>query len=78
MGRSLNMLMISGALLALLGLAAFATPVFTTADTKDVAEIGGMRLQIQENTSHVISPAISGSALILGIMLFGAGFYRPH
>ena len=40
MGRSMNSLMILGALLALLGIAGLAIPEFTTQKTEDVAKIG--------------------------------------
>jgi uncharacterized membrane protein len=76
MGRSTNMLMIVGALLVLLGIAGMAIPVFTTQQTKDVVSIGDLKIQAQENTSHAIPPLVSGSALILGIILIGGGFYR--
>jgi hypothetical protein len=77
MGRSaMNGLMISGAVLVLLGLLAFAIPVFTTHQTTDVARIGDLKLQTTESKSYVIPPFLSGGALILGVVLIGAGFYQ--
>jgi hypothetical protein len=77
MGRSgMNGLTICGAVLVLLGLLAFAIPVFTTQETKDVARVGDLKLQTTESHSFVIPPFVSGGALILGIVLIGAGFYQ--
>jgi hypothetical protein len=77
MGRSpMNGLVIAGAVLALVGLFGFASPVFTTQQTKDVARIGDIKLQTTENTSYVIPPIVSGGALVLGIVLIGAGLYN--
>ncbi len=76
MGRSMNMLMILGTLLALLGVVGLAIPVFTTHQMTDVAKVGDLKVQTQENTSHTVPPLVAGSALILGIVLIGGGFYR--
>jgi hypothetical protein len=77
MGRSsMNALMIAGALLVILGLVAFAIPEFTTQHTKDVAKVGDLKLQTTEHTSYFIPPLVSGGALVLGIVLIGAGFYQ--
>jgi len=69
-------LMIGGALLVLLGLLALAIPVFTTQQTTDVARIGDLKLQTTENKSFVIPPFVGGGALLLGVVLIGAGFYQ--
>jgi hypothetical protein len=77
MGRSaMSGLMITGAILVLLGLVAFAIPVFTTQQTKDVARIGDLKLQTTESRSFVIPPLVSGGAVVLGIVLMAAGFYQ--
>jgi len=76
MGRSTNTLMIVGALFALLGIAGLAIPVFTTQQTTDVAKIGDLKIQTQEDTSHAIPPLVGGGALVLGIVLMGSGFFR--
>ena len=77
MGRSaMGGLTISGAALVLLGLLAFAIPVFTTQQTTDVARIGDLKLQTTEMESFVIPPVLAGGALVLGIVLIGAGFYQ--
>jgi hypothetical protein len=77
MGRSsITGLTIGGAILVLLGLLAFAVPVFTTQQTRDVARIGDLKLQTTESRSFVIPPLVSGGALVLGVALIGAGLYQ--
>lgn len=77
MGRSaMTGLMVAGAVLVLLGLLAFAVPVFTTQETRDVARIGDLKLQTTESRSFAIPPLVSGGALVLGVVLMGAGFYQ--
>jgi hypothetical protein len=76
MGRSTNILVILGALLALLGVVGLAIPVFTTTQTNEVARLGDLKIQTQENTSHAVPPLVSGSALVLGIILVGGGLFR--
>lgn len=76
MSRSLNVLMICGALLALLGVAGLVSPMFTTHQTKDVASVGDLKVQTKEDTTHVVPPMVSGGALVLGLILIGGGFYK--
>lgn len=71
-------LVLVGAILALLGVIGFAIPVFQTKETKDVAKVGDLKLQTTETESHVIPPIVSGGALVLGVILMGAGFYRKR
>ena len=79
MGRfGMSGLTITGAVLVLLGLLAFAIPVFTTQKTTDVARIGDLKLQATENQTYVIPPFLGGGALILGVVLIGAGFYQKR
>jgi hypothetical protein len=70
-----NGLVIGGAILALLGLVGLAMPVFTTQQTKEVARVGDLKLETKENTSYVVPPLVSGGALVIGVILIGAGFY---
>jgi len=74
----MNGLVIGGVVFILLGLAGFAIPIFTTQQTKEVARVGDLKLQTTENTSHVIPPIVSGGAVVLGIVLIGAGLYRKR
>jgi hypothetical protein len=76
MGRSMNGLMLGGAVLVLLGVLGLAIPEFTTEHTKDVAKVGDLKLQTQEATTHFVPPAVSATGLVLGAVLLGAGFYR--
>jgi hypothetical protein len=74
----MNGLTVGGVALVLLGLVGFAIPIFTTQQTKDVAKIGDLKLQSTESTSHVIPPILSGGALVLGVVLIGAGLYQKR
>jgi hypothetical protein len=75
MGR-LNGLILAGVVLIVLGLVGFAIPIIWTQQTKDVANIGELKIQTVENHSYVIPPILSGGALVLGIVLIGAGVYQ--
>jgi hypothetical protein len=69
-------LMMGGAVLVLLGLLGFAVPYFTTQQTKDVAKVGDFKLQTTERQTYAVPPLVSGGALVLGVVLIGAGAYR--
>ena len=77
MGR-MNGLMLVGVILVIAGVLGFAIPVFTTQKTEEVAKIGGLTIQNTEDTSHRIPPILSGGALVLGIVLIGAGLYQKR
>lgn len=68
-------LVIIGAVLAVLGVIGFAIPIITTEQTKDVAKVGDLKLQTTESTTYVVPPIVSGGAIVLGIVLIGAGLY---
>ena len=68
-------LAIIGAVLALVGLLAYAIPVFTTKQTKEVAKVGDVKLTHVDESTHVIPPLVSGGAVLLGVVLLGAGLY---
>ena len=72
----MNGLVIGGAVLALLGLVGLAIPVFTTQQTKEVARIGDLKLETKEDRSYVVPPIVSGGALVVGVILIGAGVYQ--
>ena len=62
-----------GAVLAMLGLLAFAMPSFTTEETKDVVKLGDLKVQAKTEEPHFIPPIVSEGAMLLGIALIGAG-----
>lgn len=65
-----------GALLALFGILGLAIPVFTTSETKDVVKLGDLKIQNTEHYTHVVPPALGVGALVLGVVLMGAGLYQ--
>ena len=62
-----------GAMIALLGLIGFAVPSFSTQETKDVVNLGDLKVQAKTEEPHVIPPVLSGGAMVLGVLLIGAG-----
>ncbi len=64
-----------GAILVLIGLIGLAIPYFTTAETKEVARIGDLKLQATEHKTYSIPPIAAGGALLVGVVLIGAGVY---
>lgn len=78
MNSTKSPLIIIGIVVLMLGLAAFIIPTFTTHDTKNVAQIGALKIQTQEATPHTIPPALIGAALLLGIVLIGGGIYSKN
>jgi drug/metabolite transporter (DMT)-like permease len=65
-----------GAVLVFLGILGLAIPVFTTSQTTNVAQLGGLKIQSTEQSTHVIPQALSAGALILGVVFIGAGLYQ--
>lgn len=68
-----------GTVLALLGILGLAIPVFTTSQTKEVVNLGDLKIQSTEHSTHVIPQALSAGALVLGVILIGVGAFsnRP-
>ncbi len=75
MGR-LNGIAVAGLVLVALGAVSFAIPIFTTSQTKDVANIGDLKLQTTQSTSYTIPPLASAGAVVVGVVLLGAGLMR--
>jgi hypothetical protein len=67
-----------GIVIALTAMIAMASPAFTTAQTKDIAKIGDVKLQSTEESTHVIPMALSVSLLAFGLVLVGAGVYTKQ
>ena len=76
MGRSMNIIVIAGAILVLVGIAGLAMPVFNTTQNQEVAHIGDLHVDAKESTTHFIPPLVSGGALALGIILVAGGLFR--
>ena len=69
-------LVIVGVIIAVLGIVGLAVPIFTTEQTRDVAKVGDLKLQTTDRQTFVVPPLVSGGALLLGVILVGAGMYR--
>jgi hypothetical protein len=69
-------IMVAGAILLVLGILGFAIPYFTTSQTKNVAQLGDLKLQTTESTGHAVPPMVAGAAVVLGVLLLGAGLYK--
>lgn len=65
-----------GVALVLAGLLGLAVPVFSTSHTTDVAKIGDLKVQTTERHWYQVPPLVSGGALVLGVVLVGAGVLR--
>ncbi len=66
-------LVLVGVVLALVGLVLLAYPAFTTHQTKDVADVGPLHLQTNEEKTHFIPPILSGGILAIGVLLAAGG-----
>ena len=77
MGCTKNTVLVVGVVLALLGTAGLVLPQFTTSHPKDIAKIGDVKIQTQEDTPDNIPPFLSGAAVVLGLVLIGGSLYRP-
>lgn len=65
-----------GALLGVCGIVGFAIPIFTTSQTKDVVNVGDVKIQSTEHSTHVIPEALSTGVLVLGVALIAVGAYK--
>ena len=68
--------MIAGAILVLLGILGLAIPEFTTQHTDQVAKVGPLQVNATQHEEHFVPPVVAGGALVLGLVLLGAGFMR--
>ncbi len=66
-------IVVFGAIIALLGLIAFAIPSFNTHKTEDVAKLGDLKLEANTEETHFIPPLLSEGAILLGVLIIGAG-----
>ncbi len=51
-------------------------PIFSTSQTRNVAQLGSLKIQANEETSHVVPPTLAGGALVIGLILIGVGYTR--
>jgi hypothetical protein len=72
----MNMILMSGVLLVFVGVAGLAVPGFTTQQTRDVARIGDLTIQVEDDTSHTVPPFVAAGALAAGIILIGFSLFR--
>lgn len=77
MGR-MNVMLIVGVILVVVGLLGFVFPVFTTQKTEDVVRIGALKIQNTQDTPHTIPPLLSGGVLVLGTILIGTSLYKKR
>jgi len=66
-------IVILGAVVALIGLIAFAVPAFNTEQTRNVVDLGDLKVQAKTQETHIIPPIVSEGAIALGVLLIGAG-----
>jgi hypothetical protein len=65
-----------GAVLAIVGLLLLAYPFFTTQQTKEVAHLGPLHVQENEQQTHSIPPILSGGILAIGAVLLASGLMK--
>ncbi|MBF6558792.1 MAG: hypothetical protein IVW56_00780 [Candidatus Binataceae bacterium] len=65
-----------GALFALLGILGLVIPEFSTSHTRDVVNLGAVKVQSTEKSTHMVPPALGAGVLILGVILIGGGLYQ--
>jgi hypothetical protein len=62
-----------GAILAVIGLILLAYPFFTTQQTKEVAHVGPVHVDENEQQTHMVPPILSGGMLAVGVVLLAGG-----
>jgi hypothetical protein len=67
-----------GAILAIVGLILLAYPFFTTTQTKDVANVGPIHVQENEQQTHMIPPILSGGILAIGVVMLAGGLMKSQ
>lgn len=65
-----------GAILAILGLILLAYPFFTTQQTTEVAHVGPLHIQENEQQTHMVPPILSGGILAVGVVLLAGGLMK--
>lgn len=65
-----------GAILAVIGFILLAYPFFTTQQTKEVAHVGPLHVQENEEQTHMVPPILSGGVLAIGVVLLAGGLLK--
>lgn len=65
-----------GAILAILGFILLAYPYFTTQQTKEVAHVGPLHVDENEQQTHMVPPILSGGVLAIGVVLLAGGLMK--
>jgi hypothetical protein len=65
-----------GAVLSIVGLILLAYPFFTTQQTKEVAHLGPLHVEENEQQTHMIPPILSGGVLAIGVVLLASGLMK--
>jgi len=76
--RQMNVTMLVGLILIIVGIVGFAIPIFTTQKTEEVARVGDLKIQTTQDVVHEISPLLSGGVVIVGLGLLAAGLYQKR
>ena len=73
----MNKRVIIGAIVTVIGFIGLAIPYVTTHDTTKLAQVGDVTLESTEDTQHPIPLAAAAGAVVLGLVLIGAGLFKP-
>jgi uncharacterized membrane protein YgdD (TMEM256/DUF423 family) len=65
-----------GAVVAIIGFLLLAYPFFTTQQTKEVAHVGPLHVQENEQQTHMIPPILAGGVLAVGVVLLAGGLMK--
>ncbi len=72
----MKQLMPFGAILAVVGFIMLAYPFFTTQQTKEVAHVGPLHVEENEQQTHMIPPILAGGVLAVGVVLLAGGMVK--
>ncbi|HLX37803.1 MAG TPA: hypothetical protein VKR29_08375 [Candidatus Binataceae bacterium] len=65
-----------GAILAVIGLILLAYPFFTTQQTKEVAHVGPLHVDENQQQTHEVPPILSGGILAVGVVMLAGGLMK--
>jgi hypothetical protein len=74
--KSMKQMIPLGAILAIVGFILLAYPFFTTQQTTEVAHVGPLHIQENEQQTHTIPPILSGGILAIGVVLLAGGLLK--